>query len=136
MRGLFIPVTGNHQTKYSGESILQIIPAYAIMPVGKRITESTLNTKGRTPGSTANTSGGSPSFSEKATAWAWLPSIHLRPTTCICSRRLHLPLRREKKITEFPRCTPPSCHQYWGGNKAIISHLLRRRNSRVMTISH
>ena len=26
-------------------------------------------------------------------------------------------------------CTPPSCHQYRGGNIEIVPHLLRRRNT-------
>lgn len=51
-------------------------------------------TKGRTPGSTRNTSRGSPSFAEKSTVRVRLPSIHLRPTTCTGSRQLRWPIRR------------------------------------------
>ena len=37
--------------------------------------------KERTPESIATTFGGSSSFTEKLTVWAWLPSIHLHQTT-------------------------------------------------------
>ena len=78
--------------------------------------------KGQTPGSTAITSGGFPSFTEKSTVQAWLPTIHhLHQATCTGSRLLHWPIWREQRIGINSCHAPPSCHQYRGGNIWIVS---------------
>ena len=99
---------GNVIRLHTGERILQSRPAYAIMPVGKRTTASIDAQKDEPPESIVSTSGGSPSFAEKSTVRAWLPTILPHQATCTGNRLLRWPIWREQRITIcLSHDTPP-----------------------------